>query len=396
MNIRALPICFLLIATMLFSCDPWTLEKRPDHDFVTFVTTIQDNADKESWGILYDNGGYIVVGTSEETGSGNPDVYLVKVDEQGVKQWHSSFGDSDPEQGTAIIKLSDNQGYALAGNKNVSGNDWQIYLVKADLQGNKIWEERYGWSKEDKAYSLVQQQDGGFLLNGHSLTWEAAMLGTEAVIYKTLANGEEQTRYNFGNPVENGNDLDDHGHSIIRSGDGHFILLATYEDKNLSETYNIHLLKLDGSTLDILWDETIIENCFRINASFLKLSDGYAVLGASTNNKLSLVRINNEGISQWERSYDNSDCSLGASICQTQDNGFLILSSGMTLIKTDGRGLESERTDFNGEVHGNRCVIQASDGGYVFSGVFENSSSGLKELKIIKMYPDLRNAAPDI
>ena len=122
MNLPAHRICFILMTIILISCDPWTLEKRPDHDFITFVTTIQDNADKESWGILYDAGGYIVMGTSEETGSGNPDMFLVKVDESGAKQWHSSFGDSDPEQGTAIIKLSDNQGYALVGNKNVNGN----------------------------------------------------------------------------------------------------------------------------------------------------------------------------------------------------------------------------------------------------------------------------------
>jgi len=69
-----------------------------------------------------------------------------------------------------------------------------------------------------------------------------------------------------------------------------------------------------------------------------------------------------EGKIRWERSYDNCDCDYGASICQTQDNGFLILSSGMTLIKTDENGLELERTDFNGEALSSRCVMQASDG----------------------------------
>ncbi|MCK4745854.1 MAG: hypothetical protein KAT15_02415, partial [Bacteroidales bacterium] len=288
-------ICIFLIAILVSSCDPWTLEKRPDHDFITFETIIQDNANKESWGILYDEGGYNVVGTSEGTGTGNPDVYLVKVDETGVKQWHSSFGDSDPEQGTSIVKLSDNQGYGIVGNKNVAGNDWQIYLVNSDLQGNKIWENGYGWTKEDKAYSLIQQPDKGFLLLGYSLTWEAAKLGSEAVIYKTLPDGQEQTRYNFGNPVENGDDLDDYGYSIISSNDGHFIILTMFEDKNYSGLFNIHLLKLDGTSLDVLWDQTLIENCFPINASLIKLSDGYAVVGALTSNKLSLVRTNLTG-----------------------------------------------------------------------------------------------------
>ena len=394
MKLPILPVYVYLFLFFLSSCEPWTLEKRPDHDFVTFVTTIEDNADKEAWGILYDNSGYVVVGTSEETGSGNPDVYLVKVNEEGVKQWHSSFGDSDPEQGTALIRRSDGQGYAIAGNKNAGGSNWQIYLVNTDLQGNKLWEQRYGWTQEDKAYSLIQQQEGGFLLLGHSLTWESANLGTEAVIYKTLANGDEQTRYNFGNPVENGQGLNDFGHSIIGTNDGHYLMVNTFEDKNSTGVYNLHLLKLDGSSLATIWNKKLIVNCHPINASLVRLDDGYAVLGALTSNKLSLVKTGLDGSSQWERPYDNCDCEFAASVCKTQDDGFLILSSGMTLIKTDGSGLERERTDFSGEVLGNRCILQASDGGYVFAGVFENGSK--KQLKIVKMYPDIKNSSPEL
>ena len=395
MRLPALPICVILSLVFISSCEPWTLEKRKDHDFITFTTSIEDNADKECWGILYDNGGYIVVGTSEETGSGNPDVYLVKVNEEGVKQWHSSLGDSDPEQGTAIIKHADGQGYVIVGNKNVGGNDWQIFMVNTDLQGTKIGEEnRYGWSREDRGYSLIQEQDGGFLLVGHSLTWEIANLGTEAVIYQAHADGQEEAMYHFGNPVENGNELDDFGYSILRSDEGDYILLATFEDKNITGDFNMHLLKLDGSSLEVLENEILIENCHRINASPIKLDDGYAVLGALTSNKLTLVKTDLNCNKLTETPYDNCDCDKAASICQTQDNGFLLLSSGMTLIKTDETGLEQERTDFSGELLGSRCILEASDGGYVFAGAFENG--GKKQLKIVKMYPDLTNSAPDL
>lgn len=396
MNFSISRTCVFFFTLLLFSCEPWNLEKRPDHDFITFETTIQDNADKEAWGIMYDQGGYLVVGTTEETGSGNPDVYLVKINEEGTKLWSSSFGDSDDDKGTAIIKLAGDQGYALAGNKNVGGNDWQMYLIKTDLQGSKIWDEKYGWIKEDMSFSMIEQQNGGFLLLGHSATWESANLGIEIIIYETLADGTEQTRYNYGNPIENGNGLNDYGHSIISSGDGNFIILATYEDKNYDGTFNVHLIKLNSSTLNVIWNKIIIQNCHRINGSVISLSDGFAVLGALTTNKLSLVKTNSEGESQWERPYDNCDCEKGASVCQTQDGGFLILSSGMTLIKTDASGLESERTDFDGEALGNHCVIQAADEGYVFTGVFENNSSGVNELKIVKMYPDIKNSSPEL
>lgn len=390
-----LPV-LLLFTFILSSCEPWNLERRLDHDFVTFTTTIQDEADKESWGIMYDQAGYLVVGTIEESGSGNSDLYLVKVDENGNKLWHSTFGDSDTEQGAAMIKLSGGHGYALVGNKNYGGNNWQIYLVNSDIQGNKIWEEKYGWTSEDKAFSLIQHQDGGFLLLGHSLTWEAANLGREALIYRTTDGGNELTRHNFGNPVENGDFLDDNGYSILNTDDGNYVILSVFEDKNTDDIFNLHLLKLNGSSFDVIWDQTLIENCFPINASMVKTSDGYAVLGALTSNKLSLVSTNIGGVSQWQRSYDNSDCSKGASVIQTQDDGFLIMSSGMTLIKTDDNGLETERKDFTGEALGNRCIMQASDGAYVFTGVFENLSSGFHEMKIVKMYPDITNSSPEL
>jgi hypothetical protein len=394
MNLSIFRSGLFLLLILLFSCEPWNLEKRPDHDFVTFETTIQDNADKEAWGIMYDQGGYLVVGTTEENGSGNPDVYLVKINEEGTKLWSSSFGDSEDEQGTAIIKLSGGQGYALAGNKEQVNYGWQMYLIKTDLQGSRIWDGKYGYVKEDKAFSLIEQPTGDFLLLGQSATWESAKLGFEAVIYKALADGTEGTHKNYGNPIENGDDLDDYGHSIISSGDGNYIMLATFEDKNYDGIFNVHLIKINSSTLDVIWNKTIIQNCHRINGSVISLSDGYAVLGALTTNKLSLVKTNSEGVSQWERSYDDSDCEKGASVCQTEDGGFLILSSGMTLIKTDAGGIESGRTDYDGEALGNHCVTQATDKGYVFTGVFENSHTGIKELKIVKMYPDIKNAAP--
>jgi hypothetical protein len=199
--------------------------------------------------------------------------------------------------------------------------------------------------------------------------------------------------------VENGDNLDDKGYSIVTAADGHYVILCAFEDKNYTGIFNIHLIKLDKDDLrfeSIIWNRLLIENCYLINASVIELNDGYAVVGALTDNKLSLVRTSQDGVSLWERSYDNSDCSSGASVCRTQDGGFLILSSGMTLIKTDGNGLELERTDFRGEALGNRCVMQSTDGGYVFTGVFENTGSGLMEMKIIKMYPDLKNSVPDL
>ena len=130
--------------------------------------------------VLTNDGGYLL-GASSDAGvggfksqpsKGGNDMWLIKIDALGNKVWDKVYGGSSTDYLTAISKTSD--GYLLTGNTSspISGDVSQIsrgnsdfWAVKIDEIGNKIWDKRYGGSGYD--YLLKSTKiTGGYLLGG--------------------------------------------------------------------------------------------------------------------------------------------------------------------------------------------------------------------------------------
>src|SRR3989337_600327 len=72
------------------------------------------------------------------------------------------------EQAFSLIKTV-NGGYALAGSTNSTGAGKEdLWLVKTDSSGNVQFNRTYGGINSDIAYSLVQTSDGGYALAGYT------------------------------------------------------------------------------------------------------------------------------------------------------------------------------------------------------------------------------------
>jgi hypothetical protein len=111
-------------------------------------------------------------------GNGN-DFWLVKLDGNGDKQWEKLFGGTSNDSAFIVRQTSDG-GYVLGGQSNsgVSGNKTSanlgandIWIIKVDGSGNKQWEQTLGGSGIDGlAYAdvLRQTSDGGYILAGNS------------------------------------------------------------------------------------------------------------------------------------------------------------------------------------------------------------------------------------
>ena len=130
-------------------------------------------------------GGFIVAGwTSSNTHdvSGNhgippnynADYWILKLDEDGNKLWAKCFGGSEIDIGKSIEETNDG-GFIVAGwtecnNFDVSGNhgEQDVWILKIDEDGNKLWAKCFGGSEIDRAYDLEKDEDGGFLITGYS------------------------------------------------------------------------------------------------------------------------------------------------------------------------------------------------------------------------------------
>jgi hypothetical protein len=142
-----------------------------------------ENDDYVRAAIATADGGYLLAGTSYSGVSGNKtaascgwaDIWVVKINRNGAKQWDRAFGGGGANSLQAIVSTPDG-GFLLGGATDSTGGgnksapshgDQDAWVVKLDSQGNKQWDYSYGSSLADQCWAIAPGA-GGFLLGGPS------------------------------------------------------------------------------------------------------------------------------------------------------------------------------------------------------------------------------------
>ena len=141
---------------------------------ITWNKTYGRDGDDWGYGVVqtYD-GGYAVTGlASKDSMDVGSEVYLFKTDANGDTLWTKSFGGTtggiNYNQGFAIIQTSDS-GLAVAGSSYSFGyGASDMYLIKADKNGNLAFNSTFGSPANDYAYAISQTSDKGFVLSGYT------------------------------------------------------------------------------------------------------------------------------------------------------------------------------------------------------------------------------------
>ncbi|MEE4286168.1 MAG: T9SS type A sorting domain-containing protein [Mariniphaga sp.] len=137
-------------------------------------------------------GGYFVCGSTQSTGAGSFDVFLMKLDEDGNQLWLKTYGGTDWEYGESVQLSDDNHLFLLATSASYSGNFKPDHLlIKTDLEGEIIWSNTFGSEDSDYSSALVCTPDSGCAFTGWS---NPGTIGKEDIVfYKISKNGEPQT-----------------------------------------------------------------------------------------------------------------------------------------------------------------------------------------------------------
>ncbi|MBC7330739.1 Ig-like domain-containing protein, partial [bacterium] len=132
---------------------------------ITFEKTFGGSSWDEGYSVAETkDGGYIIVGITWSFGAGKDDVYLIKTDSQGNKVWEKTFGGSSWDEGHCVVETKDG-GYIIVGETDSFGaGGGDVYLIKTDSQGNKVWEKTFGGSEGEWGYSVAETKDGGYII----------------------------------------------------------------------------------------------------------------------------------------------------------------------------------------------------------------------------------------
>jgi PKD repeat protein len=147
--------------------------------------------------------------------------------------WQRCLGGSDGDRASSIQQTSDG-GYIVAGSTlsddgDVSGNhgDRDAWVVKLDADGKVLWQRCLGGSNLDSASSIQQTSDGGYIVAGETSSDDGDVSGNhgdrDAWLVKLDADGKIAWQRCLGGSIEDG------ARSVQQTVDGGYILAGYTE-----------------------------------------------------------------------------------------------------------------------------------------------------------------------
>ncbi|RLD58530.1 MAG: hypothetical protein DRJ05_07885 [Bacteroidetes bacterium] len=153
-----------------------------------------------------DEGGFIVVGSTDGRGGGNYDstcnyhgvgyydVWVVKLDSSRNIEWQQCYGGTYGDGGLNIIETSSGYivlGTTMSNDGDVSGLNGppgpnseyggDIWVFKIDKQGNLLWQNCLGGTYNDFARNIFSTSDGGFMIVGSTASDDGDVEGYHGI-----------------------------------------------------------------------------------------------------------------------------------------------------------------------------------------------------------------------
>ncbi len=417
--------------------------------FFTFLTiTIRINAQEILWQntiggdevdelysiIQSSDGGYLLGGNSSSNISGDKTehnfgymgYWVIKIDSIGTIQWQNSISGYLFDHLSSVIQTTDG-GYLLGGystsglsldKTELSNGGIDYWIVKIDSIGNIDWQNTIGGNNDDYLHSIIQTDDGGYLLGGESCSSfsgdksDSTNGGFDYWIIKTDTVGNVLWEKSIGG---SGNE---YLNSIVKTNDGYVIggksssNISGDKTENTNGVDDFWILKIDFNG-NILWQNTIGGSNQESLSSIVKTTDsGFLLAGFSWSNISGdktensnggfdcwIIKTDSVGAIQWQNTIGGSNQDFLTSAIQTFEGGYLLggySTSNKSGDKTENLHGTFGNTDYwiikmdssgnilwQNSIGGNfgdylHCIIQAIDGNYVLAGYSKSNISGDK------------------
>jgi hypothetical protein len=260
------------------------------------------------------DGGFIVLGGSRSGVSGNKstpnygwnDIWLIKCDANGNKQWEKIYGGNYPEDAVKIKEINNNyyifgtSQSGVTGNKtspNKGGADY--WVIKTDNQGNIIWDKSYGGSYPDYLNDVIVDENNNIYLAGYSSSnisgdksqnnFDTTNNTTDIWVVKINANGDIIWDKSYGDDSNNANV------SFVKKGNYVYLAFNIYgsatpnsgnvtsQTTNNTSGSDFLLMKLDTAG-NILWDKNYGGDLSENLSKFIVINNSLILAGLSDSN----------------------------------------------------------------------------------------------------------------
>ena len=239
-----------------------------------------------------------------------------------------------------------------------------ILILSFHISAQITFEKTYGSTYSERATSVHQTVDGGYIIGGTNLV-------------KIDKQGQEEWSKPY--PSKFANITSDNGYILINGNS------------------NIFFTKVDSNG-DTLWTNSFKEGIWSNEGNYIEqtLDGGYIVTGrfqSVTGSGLLLLKLNSTGNKEWHRTFSEPTSAgfcTGYSVKQTAGNGYILTGTAhknfndstrnndVFIVKTDSLGNEQWRRFFGGtEDDAGYSVLQDNSGNYIIAGRTNSYGFGL-------------------
>lgn len=235
-----------------------------------------DNLDSFQAFVKTTDGYYGLVLTFSPSGTGNlsynnyggSDYVLVKYDNNFNIAWQRSFGGSGDDYPSDLLLFNGNLYLCGSSNSPISGNktavnygSQDIWVVKADLNGNKIWDRSYGGTDSENI-GRIESFGNDLVIASTSLSSNdgnkttANNGGSDYWVFNIDTNGDFIWQKSYGsNGMDRISEIKTFNSNIYVLGDSDGGQTGDKSEPSYGSN-DIWILKIDGSG-NLLWDKTI-------------------------------------------------------------------------------------------------------------------------------------------
>ncbi len=386
------------------------------------------------------DGGYLLGGHSSSNNgdisgnNGGTDVWIVKIDENGVIEWEKNYGGSAFDALTDISSTNDGGFllgcYSQSSDGDVGGNngDEDYWLVKIDALGNIQWEKNYGGSDFDKLHVIESTNDGGYVLGGFSYSLDGDVQSgnygnNDYWLVKIDAFGNVQWEQHYGG--SNTDLLND----VKQTSDGGYILAGTarsidFDVNNNHSVQEFWIVKTDALG-NLQWEKSFGGTGSDELEAILLTVDGGFLLGGYTfsspsgdvldnygNHDYWLVKTDALGNIEWSQNYGGTNWEQLTTLKPSADGGYLLGgystsnnidvsdnygSRDYWIVKTNELGNIVWERNHGGSSNDELYDIEETDGEVLLAGTTwsfngeVSNNNGFKDFWVVKLYNDADN-----
>lgn len=217
------------------------------------------------------NGGFMMIGITNNYGLGPASMYVVRTDASGNEVWSRTFGGDGIDGGSELIQVNGFEVMLLGFTSSFGAGDRDIYLQTVSIDGDSLWSSSYGGSGYEESQAFAQTPDGGFVMSNHTASEEPnhSLMAT-----RLDAGGNVIWQQEFGTPTAHQG-----GEGMLVDSEGNFIFLGrTNSFGNDEQIYFIKTDK-DGNVLEEL---NFGAEGDQLGTDIIEADNAYFIVGRST------------------------------------------------------------------------------------------------------------------